>query len=104
MPRVVSFHELGDAGVLRIDDVPMPEAGEKEVVLQVRAFGLNRAEVMFGRNCWSPCSEEDRGSSDKPAPIDSPVKHLAPKASCESSPASLQEAQKARWPFGEALR
>jgi len=26
----------------------------------VRAFGLNRAEVMFGRNCWSPCSEEDR--------------------------------------------
>ena len=49
MPKVVRFHEVGDADVLRVDDVPMPEAGEKEVVLAVEAFGLNRAEIMFRR-------------------------------------------------------
>ena len=49
MPKVVRFHALGDADVLRVDDVPMPEAGEKEVVLRVEAFGLNRAEIMFRR-------------------------------------------------------
>ena len=49
MPRVVRFHELGDAGVLRIDEVPMPAVGKNGVLLQVRAFGLNRAEIMFRR-------------------------------------------------------
>src|SRR5436309_5892950 len=49
MPKVVRFHTLGDADVLSIDDVAMPEAGEKEVVLRVEAFGLNRAEIMFRR-------------------------------------------------------
>jgi NADPH:quinone reductase-like Zn-dependent oxidoreductase len=38
LPKVVRFHAL-----------PMPEAGEKEVVLRVDAFGLNRAEIMFRR-------------------------------------------------------
>lgn len=49
MPRVVRFHTTGDAGVLRLDEVPMPEAGPQEVVIDVRAFGLNRAEIMFRR-------------------------------------------------------
>lgn len=47
MPKVVRFHEVGDAEVLRIDEMPMPEAGPGEVVMKVEAFGLNRAEIMF---------------------------------------------------------
>jgi NADPH:quinone reductase-like Zn-dependent oxidoreductase len=35
--------------VLEIDEVPMPEAAAQEVVIDVRAFGLNRAEIMFRR-------------------------------------------------------
>jgi hypothetical protein len=48
MPRVVRFHSLQRQG-LQLDDVPMPKAGEKEIVLRVEAFGPNRAETMFRR-------------------------------------------------------
>jgi NADPH:quinone reductase len=49
MPKIVRFHETGDAGVLRVEDLPLTEPGEGEVRLKVQAIGLNRAEVMFRR-------------------------------------------------------
>jgi len=49
MPRVVRFHTVGAAEVLQLDEIPMPTAGDHEVVIDVRAFGLNRAEMMFRR-------------------------------------------------------
>ncbi len=45
--KIVRFHKTGDAGVLHLDEMPMPEPGAGEVRLRVRAIGLNRAEVMF---------------------------------------------------------
>jgi NADPH:quinone reductase-like Zn-dependent oxidoreductase len=56
MPKIVRFHETGDAGVLRIEDLPLAEPGEGEVRLTVEAIGLNRAEVMFrqGRYLENP--------------------------------------------------
>jgi len=45
--RIVRFHETGAADVLKIDELPIPEPGEGEVRLRVKAIGLNRAEVMF---------------------------------------------------------
>jgi NADPH:quinone reductase-like Zn-dependent oxidoreductase len=45
--RIVRFHEVGAADVLKIEDLPVPEPGEGEVRLRVKALGLNRAEVMF---------------------------------------------------------
>ncbi len=47
MPKIVRFHKTGDASVLQIDDLPRPEPGPAEVVIDVAAFGLNRAEIMF---------------------------------------------------------
>jgi NADPH:quinone reductase len=47
MPKIVRFHEVGDASVLRLEELPKPQAGEGEVLLKVEAIGLNRAEVMF---------------------------------------------------------
>lgn len=49
MSRVIRFKQTGDADVLQIQNetVPAPEAGE--VQIEVAAFGLNRAEVMFRR-------------------------------------------------------
>jgi len=47
MPKIVRFHETGDADVLRIEELPLTEPGEGEVRLTVEALGLNRAEVMF---------------------------------------------------------
>ncbi len=49
MPKVVRFHHTGDADVLQLDELPMPDALSREVVLNVEAFGLNRAEIMFRR-------------------------------------------------------
>src|ERR1700675_176905 len=45
--KVVRFHALGGPEVLKIQDEPIPVPGAGEALLQVKAIGLNRAEVMF---------------------------------------------------------
>ena len=54
--KIVRFHETGDASVLKVEAMPLPEPGENEVRLRVKAIGLNRAEVMFrsGRYLVAP--------------------------------------------------
>jgi len=47
MPRIVRFYEKGGPEVLRIEDVEVPPPGPGEISIQVKALGLNRAEVMF---------------------------------------------------------
>jgi NADPH:quinone reductase-like Zn-dependent oxidoreductase len=43
--KAVRFHTYGDPDVLRLDDVPDPEPGPGEVVVRVRAVGLNHVDV-----------------------------------------------------------
>jgi NADPH:quinone reductase-like Zn-dependent oxidoreductase len=45
--KIVRFHKTGGPEVLQFEDVPLPEPGQGEVRLRVKAIGLNRAEVMF---------------------------------------------------------
>jgi len=45
--KIVRFHALGGPEVLKIEEEPVPEPGKGEVRLNVKAIGLNRAEVMF---------------------------------------------------------
>lgn len=52
MPKVVRFHAVGEADVLVLDELPMAEAAGADVVIAVKAFGLNRAEVMFRRGAY----------------------------------------------------
>ncbi len=47
MAKIVRFHSIGSAEVLKIENLPITEPGEGEVRLKVEAIGLNRAEVMF---------------------------------------------------------
>jgi NADPH:quinone reductase-like Zn-dependent oxidoreductase len=47
MSRVVRFHEIGNADVLRLAEVPDPVPGPGEVLIRTRALGLNRADSMF---------------------------------------------------------
>ena len=47
MPKIVRFHEVGSADVLKLEELPLVEPGQGEVRLKVEAIGLNRAEVMF---------------------------------------------------------
>jgi NADPH:quinone reductase-like Zn-dependent oxidoreductase len=47
MPKIVRFHQVGDASVLKLEELPKPQPKEGEVLLKVEAIGLNRAEAMF---------------------------------------------------------
>ncbi|MBW7983624.1 zinc-binding dehydrogenase [Enterobacillus tribolii] len=41
------IERTGGPEVLQLQDVPAPQAGENEVKIRVKAFGLNRAELML---------------------------------------------------------
>lgn len=47
MTRTVRFHETGGPEVLRLDELEAPVPGPSEVVIDVAALGINRAEVDF---------------------------------------------------------
>ncbi|MFK3769943.1 zinc-dependent alcohol dehydrogenase family protein [Pseudomonas putida] len=47
MPKVVHFHRTGDADVLILDEVAVPAPKSGEVQIEVKAIGLNRAEIMY---------------------------------------------------------
>jgi len=45
MPKAVKFNEYGSSEVLKVVDVPMPEADDDQVVVEVRAAGINPGEA-----------------------------------------------------------
>jgi NADPH:quinone reductase-like Zn-dependent oxidoreductase len=45
--KIVRFHEIGNADVLKIEEASIPSPINDEVRITVKAIGLNRAEVMF---------------------------------------------------------
>ena len=49
MSRVVRFNRLGGPEILQIESRQIPEPGADEVLIEVQAIGLNRADVMFRR-------------------------------------------------------
>lgn len=57
MSKVVRFHEYGDASVLRIEDIEVAAPAADEVQINVRAIGLNRAEVMFRNGAYLQAAE-----------------------------------------------
>lgn len=50
MPKIVRFHEFGEADVLRIEEVAEQRPGAGEARIRVEAFALNRADVLLRRN------------------------------------------------------
>jgi NADPH:quinone reductase-like Zn-dependent oxidoreductase len=54
MPKIVRFHEVGGPEVLRIEEEKSKQPDRGEVRLQVKAVGLNRAELMFIRGQYEP--------------------------------------------------
>src|ERR1700744_821506 len=47
--KAIVFSAFGDADVLRLEELPDPVAKEGEVVLRVRAAGVNFADTLFRR-------------------------------------------------------
>jgi NADPH:quinone reductase-like Zn-dependent oxidoreductase len=52
MARTVRIHEYGDASVLKLEDVAIAAPSADEVQIEVKAIGLNRAEVMFRNHAY----------------------------------------------------
>lgn len=55
--RAAVVHEAGGPEALELQDVPIPQPQEHEVLIHIRAFGLNRSEMCkydpshFGTTC-----------------------------------------------------
>lgn len=45
--RAIVHHEYGDAGVLKLEEIDRPVIGADEVLVRVRAAGLNHADWVF---------------------------------------------------------
>ncbi|MFB6136595.1 MAG: NADPH:quinone reductase [Halobacteriaceae archaeon] len=53
--RAVRYHEHGGTDVLQVDDdVPRPEPGHGEVLVEVRAAGVNPVDTYFREGSYSP--------------------------------------------------
>ena len=52
--RAVVIPDFGEPGVLRLDTLPDPRPSRREVVVQVRASGVNRADVLQRRGLYPP--------------------------------------------------
>lgn len=50
--KIIRFDEYGDAGVLKLVDVPLEEPAEGEVRIRIEALSLNRADAMFRENTY----------------------------------------------------
>lgn len=57
MPKIVRFHETGEADVLKLEELPLADPGPGEVRLKVEAIGLNRAEVLFRQGMYLEAPE-----------------------------------------------
>lgn len=47
MPKVIRFHRVGNPDVLQFDNIEVSVPKANEVQIQVKAIGINRAEVMY---------------------------------------------------------
>jgi NADPH:quinone reductase-like Zn-dependent oxidoreductase len=47
--KAVRFHEYGEPSVLRYEDVPVPEVGDCEVLIRVKATSVNRFDLKMRR-------------------------------------------------------
>lgn len=52
MTKQIRFHEFGGPEVLRLDTLDLPASGADEVVIGVKAIGLNWSEVLFRQNAY----------------------------------------------------
>lgn len=52
--KAARIEEFGGPEVLRMADLPTPEPGEDEILIELRASGVNRADVLTRGGGYTP--------------------------------------------------
>src|ERR1700694_1785286 len=55
--RAIVIRQYGGPEELAIQERPLPEPRSGHVVIQVKAFGLNHAEIYFRKGVWGDVAE-----------------------------------------------
>src|SRR5579862_3674114 len=55
--RAIVIKQYGGPEHLAIEERPAPRPGPGEVLIEVRAFGLNHAEIYFRKGAWGEAAE-----------------------------------------------
>ncbi len=50
--KAIVINEYGEADQLIIQELPIPEPTKDEVLIKIKAFGINRAEIYMRRGLW----------------------------------------------------
>jgi NADPH:quinone reductase-like Zn-dependent oxidoreductase len=71
--RAIQITEFGGPEVLREADIPRPEPGPADVLIEVSRAGINFADTHNRANTYlAPAPTPASGSSRSPAPVDTP--------------------------------
>ena len=55
--RAIVIKQYGGPEVLVIEERPNPRPGPRQILIEVKAFGLNHAEVYFRKGAWGDVAE-----------------------------------------------
>src|ERR1700681_898448 len=55
--RAIVIKQYGGPEVLAIEERPVPKAASGQVLIEVKAFGLNHAEIYFRKGAWGDVAE-----------------------------------------------
>ena len=55
--QAIVIKQYGGPEVLAIEERPLPEASEGQVLIEVKAFGVNHAEIYFRQGAWGDAAE-----------------------------------------------
>lgn len=65
MMRAIRVHQFGGPEVLKVEQVPMPKYGEKEVLIRIHAVGVNPVETYIrSGKCVGALGGSPRGPED----------------------------------------
>src|ERR1700732_2329636 len=55
--RAIVIKQYGGPEVLALEERPIPQSKPGHVIIEVKAFGLNHAEVYFRKGAWGDVAE-----------------------------------------------
>lgn len=104
MTILVRFNELGEPGVLRLEEVPTPQPAADEVRLRVQAIGLNQADMLWRTGNYIEDPQLPSGLGNEAAGVVEEVGSAVTGLSVGDRVACLPGAHQGRYPtYGDHI-